>query len=189
MVLRCSCNSRLLKDFKYMDLWNFGTLSVFIFLGLHCIPAGDFFPSGERTKVRTWRHDSLGWTHDGMDMNARWSGHERTKVCSWTPKHFSCFHVQTTARSAYFRAFLSRLSCFHVQTLVRSSVFPNRVTLNARRPPPPPVRSFQPGYTDFRPGSPASFLNLITNKLIKERYNGKIDRRQIPMPGLFRWQR
>ena len=66
----------------------------------------------ERTMVWTWTHDGMDmnarwsgdrtmvwWPHDGLDMNARKSGHERTKN---------------------FRAFISRLSCVHVQTIVRS---------------------------------------------------------------------
>ena len=68
----------------------------------------------ERTMVWTW-------THDGLDMNARWSGHERTKVWTWTHEKFSCVHFQTFVRSCPdHRAVMSRPSCVHVQTIVRS---------------------------------------------------------------------
>ena len=75
----------------------------------------------EHTKVWTWTHESL--------MNARWSGHQRTKVWTWTQENFSCVHktfmrsCKTIVRSPDFRAFMSRLSCVHVQTIVRSPDF------------------------------------------------------------------
>ena len=60
------------------------------------------------------------WTHDGL-VNARWSGHERTKVWTWTHEKFSCVHFQTFVRSCPdHRAVMSRPSCVHVQTIVRS---------------------------------------------------------------------
>ena len=67
----------------------------------------------ERTMVWTWTHDGL--------VNARWSGHERTKVWTWTHEKFSCVHFQTFVRSCPdHRAVMSRPSCVHVQTIVRS---------------------------------------------------------------------
>ena len=81
----------------------------------------------ERTMVWTW-------THDGLDMNARKSGNERTKIFRAFMSRLSCVHVQTIVRSPDHRAFMSRPSCVHVQTIVRSSVFPDRVILNARHP-------------------------------------------------------
>ena len=67
----------------------------------------------ERTMVWTWTHDGL--------VNARCSGHERTKVGTWTHEKFSCVHFQTFLRSCPdHRAVMSRPSCVHVQTIVRS---------------------------------------------------------------------
>ena len=88
----------------------------------------------ERTMVWTWTHDGLDmnarwsghertmvwWTHDGLDMNARKSGHERTKIFRAFMSRLSCVHVQTIVCSPDFRAFMSRQSCGHVQTIVRS---------------------------------------------------------------------
>ena len=55
----------------------------------------------ERTMVWTWTHDGL--------VTARWSGHERTKVWTWTHKKFSCFHFQTFVRSCPdYRALIRR---------------------------------------------------------------------------------
>ena len=48
---------------------------------------------------------------------------------------FSCVHIQTFVRLPDFCAFMFRLSCVHVQTFVRFLIFPDYVTLNARRPP------------------------------------------------------
>ena len=60
----------------------------------------------ERTMV--W-----SWTHDGL-VTAWWSGHERTKVWTWTHEKFSCVHVQTFVRSCPdHRSFMSRPSCVH----------------------------------------------------------------------------
>ena len=67
----------------------------------------------ERTMVWTWTHDGL--------VTARWSGHERTKVWTWTHEKFSCVHFQTFVRSCPdHRAFISRTTCVQVQTIVRS---------------------------------------------------------------------
>ena len=67
----------------------------------------------ERTMVWTW-------THDGLDMNARWSG-ERTMVWTWTHESLDMNARKIFVRSfPDFCAFISRPSCGHVQTIVRS---------------------------------------------------------------------
>ena len=67
----------------------------------------------ERTMVWTW-------PHDGLDMNARWSG-DRTMVWTWTHECLDMNARKIFVRSfPDFRAVISRPSWIHVQTIVRS---------------------------------------------------------------------
>ena len=64
--------------------------------------------------------DHPRWTHESLNFNARWSGHDRTIVWTWTHESLIMNAQKFFVRSCPdFRAFMSRPSCGH-QTIVLS---------------------------------------------------------------------
>ena len=111
-----------------LNIWICGILehSGFIFKDLRCAP-DEFFPSGECPNVckliKVWDEQ-------------HWSGNVWTKVRIWKRESLIMNARKVFVCSCQdFRALMSRLSCVYVQIIVCSWVFPNRIILNAPRPP------------------------------------------------------
>ena len=135
-LLKSCCNLFSNYTCILLSFWNLVVIYFQIILAFCICLIFCPFTTFLSTRTMVWT-----WPHDGLDMNARKSGHERRKIFRAFMSRLSCVHVQTIVRSPDHCAFMSRPSCVHVQTIMRSSVFPDRVILNARHP----LRAFWSG--------------------------------------------